>query len=98
MSMSHKMRLDAVPVMEISGSDMEITGSQSRLARALLGWSARELAEAAAISLSTVQRFGGEQTETIALARKAIAAAFEAHGVEFIEGGARLKPKPSRKK
>jgi hypothetical protein len=59
---------------------------------------ARELAEAAAISLSTVQRFEGEQTETIALARKAIAAAFEAHGVEFIEGGARLKPKPSRKK
>ena len=77
---------------------MEITGSQSRLARALSGWSARELAEAAAISLSTVQRFEGEQTETIALARKAIAAAFEAHGVEFIEGGARLKPKPSRKK
>jgi transcriptional regulator with XRE-family HTH domain len=92
--MSHKMRLDAVfPVMEISGSDMEITGSQSRLARALLGWSARELAEAAAISLSTVQRFEGEQTETIALARKAIAETFERHGVEFIEGGARLKPK-----
>jgi transcriptional regulator with XRE-family HTH domain len=87
--MSHKMRLDAVPVMEISGSDMEITGSQSRLARALLGWSARELAEAADVSLSSVQRFEG---------RKAIAAAFEREGVEFIEGGARLKPKPSRKK
>ena len=70
------MRLDAVfPVMEISGSDMEITGSQSRLARALLGWSARELAEAAEVSLSSVQRFEGEQTETIALARKAIARA-----------------------
>jgi transcriptional regulator with XRE-family HTH domain len=94
MSMSHKMRLDAVfPVMEISGSDMEITGSQSRLARALSGWSARELAEAAEVSLSSVQRFEGEQIETIALARKAIAAAFEREGVEFIEGGARLKPK-----
>ena len=72
---------------------MEITGSQSRLARALLGWSARELAEAAAISLSTVQRFEGELTETIALARKAIAAAFEREGGEFLEGGARLEPK-----
>jgi transcriptional regulator with XRE-family HTH domain len=92
--MSHKMRLDAVfPVMEISGSDMEITGPQSRLARALLGWSARELAEAADVSLSTVQRFEGEQTETIALARKSIAAAFYAQGVEFIEGGARLRSK-----
>ena len=72
---------------------MEITGPQSRLARALLGWSARQLAEAADVSISTVQRFEGELTETIALARKAIADAFEGEGGEFIEGGARLKPK-----
>ena len=73
---------------------MEITGAQSRLARALLGWSAAQLANAAGVSLSTVQRFEGEAKETMPLVRKAIAEAIEAAGVELIEGGARMRPPP----
>lgn len=69
---------------------MEITGAQSRLARALLGWSAANIAKAAGVSLSTVQRFeaGGK---AIASVKRSIAGAIEAVGVELIEGGARMR-------
>jgi hypothetical protein len=40
------------------GRAQMVTGSQIRAARALLGWSAAELAEKAAISHSALQRAG----------------------------------------
>ena len=70
---------------------MEISGAQSRLARALLGWSAAELAKAASVSLATVQRFEAERRETMPIVKKAIGESIEAAGVELIEGGARMR-------
>ena len=70
-----------------------IMGAQSRAARALLRWSATELADRSQISLSTIARIeasaGVPYTSTRTLA--AIEAAFAAAGIEFIESGVRLK-------
>lgn len=64
-------------------------GEQIRAARALLKWSARELADISGISWATVQRLeskdgplaGYEQTH------EAIRTAFDSHGIQFLEGG-----------
>ena len=63
---------------------------QIRMARAALGWSARELAEAAGVATNTVSRFevGGDmRVETLTRLEKAL----EKKGVVFIardhEGG-----------
>ena len=65
-----------------------LTGSQIRAARALLAWTAADLAERAGVSYATVQR--AEQTGGIAkmLVKNLVAvkAALEAGGVEFIDG------------
>lgn len=59
---------------------------QIRAARALLGWSAAKLAEAAGVTLRTIQRLeaadelGGQRTETY----KRVRAALEAEGIEFV--------------
>ena len=66
-----------------------MTGEQIRAARALLKWSARELAEASGIGWATVQRLeskdgpvaGYEQTHD------AIRKALEAQGVQFLNAG-----------
>ena len=66
-----------------------MTGEQIRAARALLKWSARELAEASGIGWATVQRLesrdgplmGYEQTHD------SIRRALEEQGVQFLEGG-----------
>ncbi|WP_110731160.1 MULTISPECIES: transcriptional regulator [unclassified Rhizobium] len=64
----------------------EITGSQIRAARALVRWSAKELAQAAEVGVATVSRAeveGGRATVTIANL-KAIRLALEGAGIEFI--------------
>lgn len=66
-----------------------MTGEQIRAARALLKWSARELAEASGIGWATIQRLeskdgplaGYDQTH------EAIRNALEAHGIQFLESG-----------
>jgi len=66
-----------------------MTGEQIRAARALLKWSARQLAEASGIGWATVQRLeskdgplaGYDQTH------EAICRALEAEGVQFLEDG-----------
>lgn len=66
-----------------------MTGEQIRAARALLKWSARQLAEASGIGWATVQRLesrdgplaGYDQTH------EAIRKALEARGVQFLEDG-----------
>ncbi|NBC34615.1 MAG: transcriptional regulator [Alphaproteobacteria bacterium] len=63
-----------------------ITAGQIRAGRALLRWSARELAERAQISLPTVQRMEkaegvpGGSTRTLA----AVQAALEGAGIDFL--------------
>lgn len=76
-----------------------LTPSQSRAARALINWSQPQLADASGASVSTIRDFETGKRSPIANSLKAIRAALEAAGVEFIPengggAGVRLK-KPS---
>ena len=63
---------------------MNLTPEASRAARALLGWSMRDLAAAAAVAIGTVQSFeAGEKTPHGTTLAKLVAA-YDAHGVEVI--------------
>ncbi|HLN23880.1 MAG TPA: transcriptional regulator [Patescibacteria group bacterium] len=70
-----------------------LTGAQIRAGRALVRWSARELAEHANVGLNTVQRLEAVDGIPAATAKtlSTIRSALEAAGVEFIEGGAKLR-------
>ena len=75
-----------------------INADQIRAARALLHWSARELAAASGVSLPTIQRMEGRQGVTASLARNvdAVANALGDAGIIFIDEngggvGVRLK-------
>jgi len=74
----------------------EMAPAQIRAARSLLGWEGPRLAEAAGVSPSTIRRLETGTAETSSLAMRAIIAAFDAAGVEFIPGGARLKPEAAK--
>jgi transcriptional regulator with XRE-family HTH domain len=79
-----------------------ITAAQIRAARALLGWSGAELAEAAGLSLQTIRRMespiGPERSAAINV--EAVQRALETAGVQFLPAddaaalgpGLRLKP------
>ena len=69
-----------------SDDNKEITGAQIRAARALIRWSAKELARAASVGVATVSRAeveDGYPTTTNANLR-AMQVALEAAGIEFI--------------
>ncbi|MBO0144721.1 transcriptional regulator [Agrobacterium sp. Ap1] len=69
-----------------SDDNYEITGAQIRAARGLVRWSARELANAAAVGVATVSRAevqDGRPSITTANL-KAIQQALEHAGIEFI--------------
>jgi transcriptional regulator with XRE-family HTH domain len=67
-----------------------LNGEQIKAARALLGWTASDLAERSGISYPTVQRLDatkgpvGGRHDTVEALRKAL----EAGGVQFMEAGA----------
>jgi hypothetical protein len=69
------------------GNPKALTSAQIRAARALLRWSAAELARAAALGLATIQRAETAASETSLTAANEIAIrrALEAAGVEFID-------------
>jgi transcriptional regulator with XRE-family HTH domain len=74
----------------------KITGAQIRAARALLRWSAKDLANAANLGVATVSRAEAEdQIPSITVANLgAIQAALEIAGVEFVAengGGAGVR-------
>ena len=78
--------------------------AQIRAARALVRWSAEDLAREFAVSVATIRRaeLTDEQTLMNAANDQAIRRALEAAGVEFIDGngggaGVRLR-KPAREK
>lgn len=66
-----------------------MNGEQIRAARALVGWSANELAEASGVSYPTIQRLDATRGpvsgrfETV----QAIRQALEAQGVQFLDSG-----------
>ena len=67
-----------------------LTPAQCKMARAGLGMSVRELADKAKVSTNTVSRLeAGEDLKPRTV--EAIQRALEATGVEFLEGGVKLK-------
>jgi hypothetical protein len=84
---------------------MRISSAQLRAARALLRWSAVDLAEASKVAVSTIRRvevLEGELPVTAANAA-ALRNALEAAGVEFIEEngggpGVRLRKRTKQKR
>jgi transcriptional regulator with XRE-family HTH domain len=79
----------------------EISGRQIAAARALIGFSQRELASKAKISTSTLIRMEAKIGEAVGLINNiaAVRAALEDAGIEFINGdepGVRLKKTPRR--
>jgi transcriptional regulator with XRE-family HTH domain len=68
-----------------------INPTQSKMARAGLGWSIARLAAGARVGVATVARFETEKGETIPATLAAIQRALEAAGVEFLDdNGVRL--------
>ena len=74
-----------------------VTGSQIRMARAALRWSAKDLAERAGVSWETIQRMETRGTEPSRSGNvESVRAALESAGVQFIDQngggpGVRLK-------
>lgn len=78
--------LDQRKINMLSGDKKRLTGAQLRAARAIVRWSAEQLAAAANIGVATVRRAeaeDGELTGTIAN-ESAMRAALEGAGIEFI--------------
>jgi hypothetical protein len=83
-----------------------LTGAQIRAARALLNWSAADLARQSALGVNTIRRaeVAQDATSLTAANEMAIRRAFEAAGVEFIdengtgEGVRFHKPRHTRRK
>lgn len=67
---------------------MAITGRHVAAARALLGMSQAELAEATEVAPNTIMRFETGQNEPRALTVTAIQRFLESRGIEFSNGGA----------
>ena len=80
-------------------SFMILLPEQCRAARAFLGWTQRQLAEAAEVGLSTVASFEARAGTPIRANLRAIRTALEHAGVEIIDPngggpGVRLRPPP----
>ncbi len=82
---------------------LPLISAQIRAARALIRWTAKELAEASAVGITTIRRaeLAAQETSMTAVNDLAIRRAFEAAGVEFIDEngggpGVRLKKQPVR--
>ena len=86
------------------GQKRPLSSSQIRAARALVNWSAQDLARHSSVSLRTIRRaeLGDRQTSMTAPNDLAIRRAFELAGVEFIEEnggglGVRLRKRQPKK-
>jgi hypothetical protein len=74
----------ASPPMIASKLPPVVTPAQIRAARGLLRITGQELADAAQMNVSTVRRFEDEETKGSPLGQRALKAALEAMGIEFI--------------
>jgi transcriptional regulator with XRE-family HTH domain len=70
-----------------------ITGEQVKAARELLGWSQMTLALEASVDQSTVWKFETGKSQASGLSASTIERTLEAAGVEFTDGGVKLKAK-----
>ena len=80
---------------------MGISSAQLRAARALLRWSALDLAKASKVGVATIRRVETIEGEipVTAANEAALRAALEAAGVEFFdESGVRLRKLPRQKR
>jgi transcriptional regulator with XRE-family HTH domain len=68
-----------------------MTPAQCRAARAMVNWSADELASAATVGLSTVRNFERGASVPTRNNLTAIQRALESAGIEFIDGGVKQK-------
>lgn len=64
---------------------------QCRAARALLGWSQKELARLTGVSAATIRNFENSQRALMPANAAAIESAFAQAGIEFIPGGVRRR-------
>jgi len=73
--------------MKSRGSAAMLTGAQIRAARALLRWSAEDLARESALGLATIRRAEGfdQQTAMTAANELSVRRVLEAAGIEFID-------------
>ena len=86
-----------------SGLPSALTSAQIRAARALIRWSAEDLARASAVGVTTIRRaeLAGDATSLTAANDRSLRRALEDAGVEFIDengGGAGVRMKKSSKK
>lgn len=65
-----------------------MTPAQCRAARGLLNWSINDLAEEAGLSATNLRNFEKEMTRPTSETMQKLRHAFEAAGVEFIDGDA----------
>jgi transcriptional regulator with XRE-family HTH domain len=73
---------------------MMLTSEQYRAARALLRWDIQEVAERSGLSRFTLGNFESGKTKRLIPANaKVLRELFEAAGVQFLDGGAVLRPK-----
>jgi transcriptional regulator with XRE-family HTH domain len=70
-----------------------ITPTQSRMARAALGWNAGELARRAGVGTNTVMRFENGRGTPNQATLTVIRLAFETAGVRFLDDGGIVPPK-----
>jgi len=87
-----------------SARGKSLTSAQIRAARALIRWSAEDLARSSSVGLTTVRRaeLAIEETSLTAANNLAIRNALETAGVEFIDEngggpGVRLRKSPKQK-
>ncbi|PJF20418.1 MAG: XRE family transcriptional regulator, partial [Phototrophicales bacterium] len=69
-----------------------ITVEQIKAARALIGWSQKELGDHAGLSQTAITNIEVGKFRPTTQTIDAIRKAFELHGLEFIQGGVRLRP------
>lgn len=89
----HKMCIESRLVSSASArpnTPPRITPAQSQGARAMLGWSQRDLATKAGISLRALINFEQGSTEPRPDTMAKLAKAFDAAGVEFTRGEGRM--------
>jgi predicted transcriptional regulator len=69
-----------------------ISPAQLRAARALLGWSAADLAERSGLSYPTVQRAENGTTDARSSTLNKMLDTFQAAGIRFVDHGVSLPP------
>ena len=71
----------------VVSASRELSATQCKAARALLGWNQLELAQRANVGTSTVADFERAKRVPVSANIEAITAAFEAAGIRFVAGG-----------